>query len=71
MVHARLSNLIILSMHTVSALYLNEVLDLGAGGRSGNTLASDASGLGSAPGRGTLELDTVYHPFGVGEMCSN
>jgi len=47
------------------------ILDLGAGGRSGNTLASDASGLGSTPERGTLELDTGYHPFGVSEMCSN
>jgi len=35
-----------------------------------NTLTSDASGPGSTPGRGTLELDTVYHPFGVFEMCS-
>jgi len=35
---------------------------------SGYTLASDASGLGSTPGYGTLELDTIYLPFGVGEM---
>jgi len=31
--------------------------------------ASDASGPDSSPGRGSLELDSVYHPFGVGEMC--
>jgi len=37
-------------------------------GREYNTLASDASVPGSTPGRGTLELETVYHPFGVGEM---
>jgi len=44
---------------------------MGVGGQSGNTLASDASGQGSTPAHGTLELDTGYHPFGVGEMCSN
>jgi len=44
---------------------------MGAGGQSGNTLASDASSLGTSPGCGTIELDTGYHPFGVGEMCSN
>jgi len=36
-----------------------------------NKLASDASDLGSTPRRGTLELDTGYHPFRVCEMCSN
>jgi len=41
----------------------------GAGGRSGNTLASDVSGLDSTARRSTLEFDTGYHPFGVGEMC--
>jgi len=35
----------------------------------GNTLASDASGPGSTPVRGPLELDTGYHPFGVMLKC--
>jgi len=38
---------------------------------SDNTLASDAIGPVSTPGRRFLELDTAYHPFGVGELCSN
>jgi len=46
---------------------------LGAGGIEmvAHLHASDASGLGSTPGRGTFELDTGYHPFGVGEIYSN
>jgi len=38
---------------------------------SGNTLASDASGSSSTLRHGIFDLDTAYHPFGVGEMCSN
>jgi len=37
----------------------------------GNALASDASDPASTPGLGSLELDTVYHPFGIGEMYGN
>jgi hypothetical protein len=31
-------------------------------------LAFDARGQGSTPGHSTLELDTGYHPFKIGEM---
>jgi len=33
-----------------------------------NILISDTKGPGSTPRHGSLELDTGYHPFGVGEM---
>jgi len=40
---------------------------------SGNTLASDANyGPGSiSPGRGTLEDDSSFHPFGVGKLSTS
>jgi len=38
---------------------------------SGNTLASDVNGPGSTPGRGTLEDDSFFHPFGVGKLSTS
>jgi len=37
---------------------------------SGNTLASDANSPGSTPGRGTLEDDLSFVPFGVGKLST-
>jgi len=37
----------------------------------GNTLASDANGPDSIPGRGTLEDDSSFHPFGVGKLSTS
>jgi len=38
---------------------------------SGNTFASDANGPGSTPGRGTLEDDSSFHPFGVDKLSTS
>jgi len=38
---------------------------------SGNTLATDANGPGSTPGRGTLEDDASFHTFGVGKLSTS
>jgi len=40
-----------------------------AGGRVVTT--SDANGQGSTPGRGTLEDDSSFHPFGVGKLSTS
>ena len=37
----------------------------------GNTLASDASGLGSTPGQGTLEDDLSFYPTRVGKLSTS
>ena len=38
---------------------------------SGNTLTSDASGLGSTPGQGSSAEDSSFHPSGVGKLSTS